>query len=300
MRLGMQLSVSALATFIPPVFWLALSPAHAECRLEAGLQGTVARVLDGETFVLDDGNEVRLAGVVAPRGTDAGVADAEWPAAVASKAALQALLGGQTVTLGYSGALRRDRQNRHVAQVFAVSGTTETWVQGHMLRSGHVRATQQRDVRGCMDELLGHEQVARADGRGVWSIAAYQTRLATRTRDLEGMTARFAVLSGRIAWVAEGREATTLGFTAGGVRRLSGRRGVIVMMDTRDRDLLGSLGGDAKSLTGRDVEVRGWLEQRMDRPAGTYIVDVSSSGMITLRNAERPVASSPETKPAEP
>jgi micrococcal nuclease len=249
----------------------------------------VVRVLDGETFVLDDGSEVRLAGALAPRGSDAGVGDAEWPAAGAARGALQTVLEGQTVVLGYHGSLRRDRQNRHLAQVFVVDGLKETWVQGHMLRIGHARATQQRDARGCAEDLLAHEHVARAEGLGIWTIAAYQTRLAQRTRDLE------AVLAGRIAWVAEGREATALGFTPARTRGLSGvsgRRGVVVMIEARDRDLLGALGGDAKALEGRTVEVRGWLEQRLGRPPGTYVMDVSAAGMIMLKDAPAPSAGS--------
>jgi micrococcal nuclease len=269
--------------------------AHAECRLEPGPQRTVVRVLDGETFVLDDGSEVRLAGVLAPRGADAGIGDAEWPAAGAAKAALQTVLDGRTVVLGYHGALRRDRQNRHVAQIFVVDGGKEIWVQGHMLRTGHARATQQRDARGCSEDLLAHERVARDAGQGIWSIAAYQTRQAQRTRDLDGMTARFAVLVGRIAWVAEGREATALGFTPAQTRGVSGRRGVVVMIEPRDRDLLGELGGDVKSLEGRLVEVRGWLEQRLGRPPGTYVMDVSAAGMITLKDVR--VATEPAQAP---
>jgi micrococcal nuclease len=273
--------------------WLMLMPSvvFAECRLEPGPRRTVVRVLDGETFVLDDGSEVRLAGALSPRGSDAGAADSEWPAALAAKAALQTLLAGQTVVLGYHGAMRRDRQNRHVAQAFVVEGAQETWVQGHMLRAGHARATQQRDARGCAEDLLAHESVARDTGLGLWAVAAYQTRLAVRTRELEGMTARFTVLDGHIAWVAEGREALALGFTPARVRGVSGRRGVVVMIDARDRDLLGTLGGDAKSLEGRAVEVRGWLEQRLGRLPGTYVIDVSAAGMITLKDA--PAAATP-------
>jgi micrococcal nuclease len=293
-----SLAAFPVCWFIAILGWAATDLAHAECRLEPGPQRTVVRVLDGETFVLDDGSEVRLAGALAPRGSDAGVGDAEWPSAGAAKAALQTVLVGQTVVLGYHGNLRRDRQNRHVAQAFIVDGAKETWVQGHMLRTGHARATQQRDARGCADDLLAHEQVARAEGRGIWSIAAYQTRLAQRTRDLEGMTARFAVLAGRIAWVAEGREATALGFTPARTRGasagVSGRRGVVVMIEARDRDLLGTLGGDAKALEGRTVEVRGWLEQRLGRPPGTYVMDVSAAGMIMLKDASAATAHAPE------
>ena len=285
-------------TLSAPMLLTLVLPAASECRLEPGPRRTVTQVLDGETLRLDDGSEVRLAGALAPRGFDAGVSDADWPAALAARAALQTLAGGQTVALGYTGSARRDRQNRHLAQVFVISETGETWVQGHMLSTGHARASQQRDARGCAQELLAHEQLARQDGRGIWSIAAYQTRLAVRTRDLQGMSARFAVLKGRVAWVAEGREQIALGFSPSRGGRWQYRRGTVVVIDGRDRDLLGTLGGDAKWLEGNDVEVRGWLEQRMSSPSGTFVIDLSSAGLITVASppAGQPAAE-PNSKP---
>jgi micrococcal nuclease len=284
-----RLSLSA-----PMLLALAV-PAASECRLEPGPRRTVTQVLDGETLRLDDGSEVRLAGALAPRGIDAGVSDADWPAAVAARTALQTLAGGQTVALGYTTSTRHDRQNRHLAQAFVISETGETWVQGHMLSTGHARASQQRDARGCAQELLAHEQVARQEGRGVWSIAAYQTRLATRTRDLNGMSTRFAVLKGRVAWVAEGREQIALGFSPSRGGRWQSRRGTIILIDGRDRDLLGTLGGDAKRLEGTDVEVRGWLEQRISSPPGTFVIDLSSAGLIT---GASPPAGQPAAEPS--
>ena len=268
----------------------ATSQAHAECRLDAGPRRTVATVIDGETLRLDDGGEVRLAGVLAPRGLDAGVADADWPAAMAATAALRALTAGRTVALGFSGTSRRDRANRHVAQVFVIDGDQETWVQGRMLSDGHARATQSKDQRGCADELLAHERQARDAGKGLWAMGAYLPRSAINGRELEGMGNAFAVLSGRVAWVAEGRESVALGFTPSSqptlqpwrIRNVAGRRGVVVMIENRDRALLGTLGGDAKALEGQRVEVRGWLEHRLGRPPGTYVIDVSPSGMIQV------------------
>ncbi len=283
-----RLSLSA-----PMLLALAV-PAASECRLEPGPRRTVTQALDGETLRLDDGSEVRLAGALAPRGIDAGVSDADWPAAVAARTALQALAGGQTVALGYTSSARRDRQNRHLAQVFVIAEAGETWVQGHMLSTGHARASQQRDARGCAEELLAHEQLARRDGRGIWSIAAYQTRFAARTRDLQGMSARFAVLKGRVAWVAEGREAIAFGFSPSRGGRWQSRRGTIVVIDGRDRDLLGTIGGDANKLAGTDVEVRGWLEQRLSSPYGTFVIDLSSAGLITMAS---PAKAQPPTEP---
>lgn len=258
--------------------------ARAECQLEPGPHRTVARIIDGETLGLDDGSEVRLAGALAPRAYDASAATADWPPERAAVEALTALAKGRNVVLGYVGTARRDRQNRHVAQVFVIEDGKETWVQGHMLRNGHARAYQQKDQRGCWQELLEHEAVARLAHAGVWSVDAYVARPALRTRDLSGMAGRFVILTGRIAWVAPGREVTALGFTPTRLRAWSLRRGVVVMIDNHDRNLLGSLGGDAKSLEGKEVEVRGWIERRLGRPDGTYVIDATLAGMIDVRN----------------
>ncbi len=259
---------------------------HAECRLEAGPRRTVAGVVDGETLRLDDGSEVRLAGMVAPRGLDAGVADAEWPAAMAAMAALRELAVGKTVALGFSGSGRRDRNNRHVAQVFVIDGEMEVWLQGRMLSDGHARATQSKDQRGCAAELLAHERLAREAGKGLWAMGAYLPRSAIASRDLEGMGNAFVVLSGRVAWVAEGRESIAFGFTPQRTRSVASRRGVTVMIENRDRALQGALGGDVKALEGQTLEVRGWLERRLGRPPWSYVIDVSPAGMIQVLAAE--------------
>ena len=254
----------------------------AECRLEAGPQRTVTRAIDGETLMLDDGSEVRLAGALSPRGIDAGVTNEQWAPAMAAQAALAALTEGRNVVLGYLGAVKRDRQNRHVAQVFVVENGNEIWVQGRMLSEGHARVYQQKDQRGCIDDMLAYEHVARASGTGLWAIDAYRVRPALRNRDLEGMAGKYAVLTGRVAWVAEGRQNVAIGFIPSQMRAWTFRRGVVVMIDNNDRTLLGSVGGNAKSLEGKNIEVRGWLEQRPGRPAASFIVDVSLSGLIIV------------------
>jgi len=242
----------------------------------------VIRAIDGETLRLDDGSEVRLIGALAPRPYDAGTDEGHWPAATAATAALAQLTEGRSVALAYTGTARRDRQDRHLAQVFVVDGDAEIWVQGRMLSDGHARAYQRKDARGCLDELLSHERAARQQARGLWSVAAYAVRPATRIRDLPGMTGKFAILTGRVAWVADGRDAIAIGFTATDMRATSQRRGVVAMIDGRDRDLLGTFGGKIKSLEGQVVEIRGWLEQRIGRPASSYIVDVSLAGLIRI------------------
>ncbi len=302
----------------------ACTAAHAECRMEPAGRATVVRAVDGETLRLDDGREVRLAGVVAPRGYDAGVADAEWPAAEAARKALAAVSEGQTVVLGTTSQVRSDRLGRLIAQVFVLkardtasaaatapavasevtdrdAAAQEIWVQGQMLIQGHARAAQQRDVRGCLDELLAHERPARAAARGLWGIAAYRVREAARLRDQAGLSGRFAIVRGRVAWVADGRTVTALGFTPDATRtRWQARRGLVALIEAHDRDLLGSFGGDAKSLQGRQVELRGWVEERLGRPQGALVVDVSVAGWLTVVDPPASVATATPAAAAQP
>ncbi len=65
-------------------------PADERCALEAGPSHTVARIVDAETIVVDDGSEVRLIGALAPRSPSPGAAD--WPPERAAREALERLL----------------------------------------------------------------------------------------------------------------------------------------------------------------------------------------------------------------
>jgi endonuclease YncB( thermonuclease family) len=49
------------------VLYLGLVPAAGAEALEAGGQATVLEVVDGDTLILEDRTEVRLAGIQAPR-----------------------------------------------------------------------------------------------------------------------------------------------------------------------------------------------------------------------------------------
>ena len=263
-----------------------ITPAIADCRLEPGPQRTVIQALDGETLRLDDGSEVRLSGALAPRGQDVGADEQSWAPASAAKAALAALTEGRNVVLNFTGPTKRDRRNRHVAQVFIIENERETWVQGRMLSDGHARAYQQKGDRGCAAELLAHEDVARRARAGLWATDAYRARPAERTRDLAGLSGKFVVLTGRVAWVAPGRETIALGFSPTQLRAWSLRHGLIVMIENHDRELIGALGGDAKALEGKRFEVRGWLEHRLGRPVNSYVMDVSLAGIIIPLDAD--------------
>src|SRR5262245_12590779 len=126
------------------------------CRAAPVAAGSAASVSDGRTFVLDDGREVRLAGIEIP------AADAF---AAQAKERLHMLVAGEAVMLG-SG--EKDRYGRVVAQVFR-SGAPERWIQAELVASGHARVAARAGERACTAALLRRERAARNAGLGLWS-----------------------------------------------------------------------------------------------------------------------------------
>src|SRR5262245_11439740 len=107
------------AAIAPPAQAQSNSPSTA-CHFEVFGTGTVARVVDGRGFVLDDGREVRLAAIEVPPAPDALETSPHATAGAAAKAALESILAGQTITL--RGQPQTDRYGRVVAHA-AVTGT---------------------------------------------------------------------------------------------------------------------------------------------------------------------------------
>src|SRR5919204_2875374 len=71
----------------------------AGCALQVVGTATVTEVLDGRSFVLEDGREVRLPNLEVPPLGASRQTDAQVGAAAAARAALQTLLTGQSVEL---------------------------------------------------------------------------------------------------------------------------------------------------------------------------------------------------------
>jgi endonuclease YncB( thermonuclease family) len=223
---------------------LATSAQGAE--LVRGEAGVVAHVVDGDTFVLDGGLEVRLIGLQAPKLPLGRRGFPTWPFAPESRAALVELVKGRTVELSYGGA-RRDRYGRALAQVHLADGT---WVQGEMIRWGFARVYSFKDNRACVSKLLSLEAEARAAQRGLWGLNAYRVRAVPDTYDeidtyqlVEGIVREAAEVKGRV-FLNFGDDWRT-DFTA------TVAPGDVAAFDEEGIDLT--------SLGGKKVRLRGWL-----------------------------------------
>ena len=173
--------------------WMTLSAALAVaggrvalaegCLFEPQGEGRVAEVIDGRSFRLTDGREIRLAGIESagdettkPRHT----------------AALAALIAGRDVTLLWPDDTP-DRYGRQSAIVML--GSTETTVQGLLLRQGDALVSAEIADKDCAAELGQAEAEGRQAKKGVWTDPAV-TKNTESSGNILARIGQFVVVEG--------------------------------------------------------------------------------------------------------
>jgi endonuclease YncB( thermonuclease family) len=125
---------------------LPTEPAGAEsrpstsCRSEPGGTGKVRAITDGRSFTLDDGREIRLAGIEAPLLPGPGEAGTRAKAGLAARAALESIIAGQNVDLRQND-MPADRYGRTTAFVYVSGGALPESVAHEMLARGFARVS---------------------------------------------------------------------------------------------------------------------------------------------------------------
>ena len=214
--------------------------------LERGASAVVQEVIDGDTVVLDDGRQVRLVGIQAPK-LPLGRADFEkWPLADEAKAALSDLVLGRRVTLGYGGQ-RQDRWGRALAHLFTDDGH---WVQGSLLELGLARVYSFADNRSLVGRMLAAEEIARRTGQGIWRHPFYAI---LDTKAAPDHTGRFALVEGRVLETAIVRGRAYLNFDE------DYRTDFTITIARQDLQSFADSGIAPQDYAGRRIRVRGWL-----------------------------------------
>ena len=223
------------------------------CGGEQIARGNVSRVIDGRTFILQDGREVRLAGLEVPPMPLPGESDAV-PGGVAANG-LDALVGGTEVALQRA-EFKSDRYGRAVAYAYVTRDGALRSVQAEMISSGLARVGDLTGSRACAAELLGREQAARAAKLGLWANSYYEVLNAETPADVLARRGRFALVEGKVVSVRESGATIYVNFG----RRWSEDFAVTILK--RNERTFAAAGLDVKKLAGRRVRVRGWIEER--------------------------------------
>ena len=204
-------------------------------------EGSVAEVIDARSFRLQDGREVRLAGIE-PAATDAPTAN--------RGAALAALILGQEVKLqGEDDS--PDRYGRQPA--FAFLEGADTSVQGLLLAQGDALLSGTVTDKDCASALTAAETAARRDKRGAWADPAAIKNTESPGDILTGI-GRFAVVEGKVLSVRQAGATTYLNFGRNWTRDFA------VTIPKRGLAAFEAAGIVLKSLESRRIRVRGWVE----------------------------------------
>jgi endonuclease YncB( thermonuclease family) len=235
---GLQCGRRAAIMFCAIAF---ADPAVAACSFEPQGEGRVAAVIDARTLRLQDGREVRLAGI-------------EPVAAEKSNrtAALSAIAANRDVTLSGDDDTP-DRYGRQAAFVFL--DASDTPLQAVLLAQGEALASGTVTDRGCAAALLAAETAARQARRGVWADPA-AIKNAESSGDILAGVGRFAVVEGKVLSVRQAGATTYLNF---------GRNWTRDFAVTISRRMIGAFeaaGMSLKSLENRRIRVRGWVDAR--------------------------------------
>jgi endonuclease YncB( thermonuclease family) len=160
------------------LFTASASPAGAEgCAFEPQGEGRVAGIIDARSFRLQDGREVRLAGIEA----------------VASE----------------KSAAGRTRYGRQPAFVFLLP--PETLVQEELLTQGEALVSATVADKECVAVLMAAEAAARQAKRGVWGDPSVIKNTESPGDILAGI-GRFALVEGKVLSVRQAGAITYLNF----------------------------------------------------------------------------------------
>jgi endonuclease YncB( thermonuclease family) len=217
-------------------------------------QAEVARVIDGRSFLLADGREVRLAAIETVLLKPGDEDEVRLAAGFAAKAALEALVLRSNVDLVVAGA-GSDRYRRLTAYVFAHTSSGEVLVQHALVTFGHALVSPDATT-ACRTYLRDAERSARVQGLGFWSAPSSVVKNAADVADILAEQGRFAVVQGKVASVRESAGVVYINF---GQRRSDQFTAALLKRNER---IFAGAGMPPKSLAGHTVEVRGFVEER--------------------------------------
>ena len=248
---------AGLAVIVSCVLVATAWPADAAgCLFESQGEGRVAAVIDARSFRLQDGREVRLAGIEPIASTKADRA-----------AALSAAIAGRDVTL-HGDDDSPDRYGRQPAFVYLAG--SETPVQSILLAQGEALVSADVTDKDCAGILNAAEAEARRARRGFWADAA-AIKNAESPGDISAGIGQFMVAEGKVWSVRQAGATTYLNFGRNWTRDLA------VTISRRMLPAFEAAGIVLKSLENRRIRVRGWVEAR-----GGPRIEVLHVGQIEL------------------
>ena len=224
------------------------------CRFEPAGTGKVRTVTDGRSFTLEDGREIRLAGIEVPLSPGPGDLGTGAKAALAARAALESIIAGRDIELRQNDVA--DRYGRMPALVYVTQGGSPESVAHELLAKGFARVSAHVGERPCADELLARERAARQAKLGLWGEPYYVIVAAESGAELVAERGHFMLAEGKVWSVRESGGTIYVNFG----RQWS--QALTVTIPKRSERMFAAAGIEPKRLENRRVRVRGWVEER--------------------------------------
>lgn len=256
---------SDMAPTLSPIISTISIPKDIRKTLKSGERGVVARVIDGDSLVLESGLKVSLANIQTPkmawpdRGLDA------WPLADAARDYVQSLCLDQTVQLYYSGD-QRDRYGRAIAQVELVSDDADEdsiWLQHAVVAQGLARVYPWRSHAVDMKAMFEGQLMAQTQKKGIWNEVKtngfYKIRDANPSRlmaDVESVQ----IVSGKIVKTAIVRGTAYLNF--GDDYKTDFTIAIAKPQVKKLKKYLLAYDLEFEELAGKTVQIMGWIEDQ--------------------------------------
>jgi endonuclease YncB( thermonuclease family) len=263
-RIATARSACGAMSLLACVLLVIASPAHtAGCTFAAQGDGHVAAIIDARTFRLQDGREIRLAGIepVTSQKTAAN-----------RSAALSAILNGRDVIVRADDDTP-DRYGREAAFVFLTSSEippAEKLVQTEILMQGEALVSASVTDKECAGVLMEAEAAARQAKRGIWADPTVIKNTESPGDILAGI-GQFTLVEDKVLSVRQAGATTYLNFGRNWTRdfAVTISRRMLPVFEAADIAL--------KSLENRRIRVRGWIEAR-----GGPRIDVLRVGQIEV------------------
>ena len=207
----------------------------------------VAKVVDGDTVVLEGGEKVRLLGINTPE-----VAYRNRPAEPGGEAAsdyLRALIEGELVRLEY-GQERRDKYQRVLAHLFTEAGEN---INALLLSKGLAHAVVKLPNVRLIEQYFSAEKGAQVSKKGLWSLPQFKIHkieVAGRFRN------SFRRLRGVVKRLEEKKTAWVLHF----------KSGVKALIRKEHLEPFIRYGREPQRLAGKQITIRGWVHQSKGAP----------------------------------
>lgn len=229
------------------VYWGA---SEAFSDLQSRGRSGIREVVDGDTTILNTGEEVRFVGIQAPKLPLGRRNFPTWPLAQEASDFIAAVTVNRKFT-PYLGQTPQDRHRRMLAHLVRDDGL---WLQGTLLRAGLARVYSFPDNTRLVPEMLTIEAEARRKRLGIWALPYYQVRDATKRHWPKG--SGFELVQGTVLRVAKVRGTTYLNFGE------NWKTDFTITIPARWRRNFTAAGIDLASYAGKKLLVRGWVKKR--------------------------------------